>query len=97
MEREEKETYFSRLETDEQKLLMIAPSLAKNFRDSQFCSLEPNGSRERYGALSSNRRSALLASYLADRLLLDPVMTSAPSVVQTDHDHLRPRRFKKTP
>jgi hypothetical protein len=48
----------------------------------------------RYGAESSNRKSALSAWYLAAvRLLSEPTMTVAPSVVQTLHRHVRPRLF----
>jgi hypothetical protein len=49
---------------------------------------------DRYGADSSSRKSALSALYLAaGRLLSEPSMTTAPSVVQTRHRHVRPRFF----
>jgi hypothetical protein len=50
---------------------------------------------DRYGADSSSRKSALSALYLAaGRLISEPFMTTAPSVVHTHHRHVRPRFFK---
>jgi hypothetical protein len=52
---------------------------------------------DRYGAVSSSRKSALSALYLAAaRLISEPFMTTAPSVVHTHHRHVRPRFFKAT-
>jgi len=50
---------------------------------------------DRYGADSKSRKSALSALYLAaGRLPSEPCMTTAPSVVQTHHRHVRPRFLK---
>jgi len=50
---------------------------------------------DRYGADDSSKKSALSALYLAARRLLsEPIMTTSPSAVHTDHLHFRPRFFK---
>jgi len=47
---------------------------------------------DRYGADDSSRKSALSALYLAaGRLVSEPIMTTSPSEVDTDHLHFRPR------
>ena len=51
----------------------------------------------RYGEQSSSWKSALLALYwAAGRLFPEPSMMMSPSVVETNHSHIRRRCFKTT-
>jgi hypothetical protein len=75
---------------------MMAPSpLWEANRPWDAATWRPDRRRNRYGAVSSSRKSARSAWYLAAaRSASEPCMMAIPWVVPTHHVHFRPRFFK---